>query len=259
MHRGDLPGEQEQYEAYRAVVEAMAGRPVVIRTLDIGGDKELPALPMPKEANPFLGVRALRLCLEKPELLRTQLRAILRASAHGPVRIMYPMVSGLDELRAANQILAEERERLAGAGVATGTDLQVGIMIEVPSAALIADLLAPEVDFFSIGTNDLIQYTMAADRMNDGVAHLYQPFHPAVLRLIHHVCTSAHAHGKWVGMCGEMAGDPAAAPVLVGLGLDELSMAASSLPAVKRAVCNTSRSQARQTALELMAGRRPIQ
>ncbi len=254
MNRGDVPTEEEQFEAYKAVIQAMGGRPVVIRTLDIGGDKELPALGLEKEANPFLGVRALRLCLRRPDLFRTQLRALLRASAFGPTRIMYPMVSGLEELRAANTLLNEERAKLIAEGVAVGTDLQVGIMIEVPSAALISDLLAPEVDFFSIGTNDLIQYTLAADRMNDGVAHLYQPFHPAVLRLIKHVCQMAHAHGKWVGMCGEMAGDPTATEVLVGLGLDELSMAPASLGVVKRAVCNTSLTEAKKLALRLMAG-----
>ncbi|HYF76623.1 MAG TPA: phosphoenolpyruvate--protein phosphotransferase [Symbiobacteriaceae bacterium] len=251
MDRPTLPTEAEQYQAYRAAVEAMAPHPVIIRTLDIGGDKQLESLPLPAEANPFLGLRALRLCLERKDLFKTQLRALLRAAAHGKLRIMYPMVQSLQELQAANSLLAEARADLVAEGVEVGTP-EIGIMIEIPAAAMIADLLAPHVDFFSIGTNDLIQYTLAVDRMNERVSHLYQPFHPAVLRLIRQVCEAAHGAGKWCGMCGEMAGDPVAAPLLLGLGLDEWSMSAPSLPAVKEIMRAVSAAECADLACDLL-------
>ncbi len=235
MGRDQLPTEDEQFEAYKAVLEQMAGKPVVIRTLDIGGDKKLSYLPLPKEMNPFLGFRAIRLCLERQDIFRTQLRALLRASAYGKLRIMFPMIATIQELRAAKQILEEEKARLTAAGTTVADDLQVGMMMEIPAAAVLADRFAKEADFFSIGTNDLIQYTMAADRMNEHVSYLYQPLNPSLLRLIAHVIDAAHQEGHWVGMCGEMAGDPTAIPVLLALGLDEFSMSATSiLPARSR-------------------------
>jgi phosphotransferase system enzyme I (PtsI) len=209
-----------------------AEKPIVIRTLDIGGDKELSYLKLPKEMNPFLGYRAIRLCLDRKDLFKTQLRAILRASAYGNIKLMYPMIATITELREANQLLAAARAELDAERIAYNREMEVGIMIEVPAAAIAADQLAEEVDFFSIGTNDLVQYTMAADRMNQQVSHLSQPFHPSVLRLIKMVIDAAHSRGKWAGMCGEMAGNLKAIPLLLGLGLDEFSMSASSvLPA----------------------------
>ncbi len=232
MGRTELPTEDEQFEAYKEVVERMEGKPVVIRTLDIGGDKELPYLNLPKEMNPFLGFRAIRLCLEEQDIFRTQLRALLRASAFGNLKIMFPMIATLDEFRQAKAILQEEKDRLLTNGTAVSEEIEVGMMVEIPSTAVAADLFAKEVDFFSIGTNDLIQYTMAADRMNEQVAYLYQPYHPAILRLVKMVIDAAHKQGKWAGMCGEMAGDEIAIPLLLGLGLDEFSMSATSvLPA----------------------------
>ena len=229
MDSHEMPTEEDQFEAYKAVLEGMNGKPVVVRTMDIGGDKELPYLPLPHEMNPFLGYRAIRISLNEPEMFRTQLRALLRASVFGKLRIMFPMIATLNDFRGAKALLEEEKAKLIAEGVAVSDDIQVGIMIEIPAAAVLAHQFAKEVDFFSIGTNDLIQYTMAADRMNERVSYLYQPYNPSILTLIKHVIDSAHKEGKWAGMCGEMAGDQTAVPLLVGLGLDEFSMSASSV------------------------------
>lgn len=231
MDSSDFPTEDAQFEAYKEVLEGMAGKPVVVRTMDIGGDKELPYLKLPHEMNPFLGYRALRISLSTlgEGMFRTQLRALLRASVHGNLRIMFPMVATLKEFRAAKKIYDEEKAKLIAEGVAVSETIQVGIMIEIPAAAILADRFAKEVDFFSIGTNDLIQYTMAADRMNEQVSYLYQPYNPSILRLVKNVVDAAHAEGKWAGMCGEMAGDQTAVPLLMGIGLDEFSMSATSI------------------------------
>lgn len=231
MDSPDFPTEQDQYVAYKAVLEGMEGKPVVVRTMDIGGDKELPYLQLPHEMNPFLGYRALRISLSEQgdDMFRTQMRALLRASVHGNLRIMFPMVATLKEFRGAKAIFEEEKQKLVNEGIEVSDSIQVGIMIEIPAAAVIADKFAKEVDFFSVGTNDLIQYTMAADRMNERVSYLYQPYNPSILRLIKNVIDAAHAEGKWAGMCGEMAGDQMAVPLLVGMGLDEFSMSATSI------------------------------
>ena len=231
MDSPDFPTEEDQFEAYKAVLEGMGDKPVVVRTMDIGGDKELPYLTLPHEMNPFLGYRALRISLSElgDDMFRTQLRALLRASAFGNLRIMFPMVATLKEFRAAKKMYDEERQKLINEGVTVSDTIQVGIMIEIPAAAVLADKFAKEVDLFSIGTNDLIQYTMAADRMNERVSYLYQPYNPSILRLIKNVIDSAHAEGKWAGMCGEMAGDQTAVPILMGMGLDEFSMSATSV------------------------------
>lgn len=231
MDSPDFPTEDDQYEAYKAVLEGMEGKPVVVRTMDIGGDKELPYLQLPHEMNPFLGYRALRISLSEQgdEMFRTQMRALLRASVHGNLRIMFPMVATLKEFRAAKAIFEEEKQKLISEGKEVSDTIQVGIMIEIPAAAVLADKFAKEVDFFSVGTNDLIQYTMAADRMNERVSYLYQPYNPSILRLIKNVIDAAHAEGKWAGMCGEMAGDQTAVSLLVGMGLDEFSMSATSI------------------------------
>ncbi|WP_195866618.1 phosphoenolpyruvate--protein phosphotransferase [Aerococcus sanguinicola] len=229
MDSDEMPTEEAQYESYKKVLEAMGDKAVVIRTMDIGGDKELPYMDLPEEMNPFLGYRAIRIALDQKDLFRTQLRALLRASAHGHLKIMFPMIASLQEFREAKSFLEEVRQELEGEGHEVASDIEVGIMIEIPAAAVLADQFAKEVDFFSIGTNDLIQYTMAADRMNEHVSYLYQPYNPSVLRLIKHVIDSSHKEGKWTGMCGEMAGDQIAAPLLVGMGLDEFSMSASSI------------------------------
>jgi len=243
MGRSSLPSEEEQFQSYKFVLEKMSGKPVVIRTLDIGGDKELPYMELPKESNPFLGQRALRLCLERDDLFRTQLRALLRASRYGNLKIMFPMIAVRDELFEAKRILEEERQSLADSGVEMGDSIEIGMMIEIPSAAVSADLFAPHVDFFSIGTNDLIQYTMAADRMNETVSYLYQPSHPSILRLIRMVIDAARQEGKWVGMCGEMAGDASAVPLLLGLGLHEFSMSAGSILPTRELIGQLSRSE----------------
>ncbi|WP_027339886.1 phosphoenolpyruvate--protein phosphotransferase [Halonatronum saccharophilum] len=251
MDRDSLPTEEEQFKAYKEVAQRMDG-PIVIRTLDIGGDKELSYLDLPEEMNPFLGYRAIRICLDKVDIFKTQLRAILRASDYGNVKIMYPMISAVEQLRAANEILAEVKAELKEEGVSFKEDLEVGIMIEIPAAAMIADVLAKETDFFSIGTNDLIQYTTATDRMNENISHLYQPFHPALLRLIKRVVEAAHKEGNWAGMCGEMAGDKKLAPFLLGVGLDEFSMSGLSIPEVKDRIRNLDLEEAKEIAQEAL-------
>lgn len=234
MDRESAPTEEEQFESYKFVLEKMEGKQVVIRTLDIGGDKTLPYLPLPQEMNPFLGYRAIRLCLDKKEIFKVQLRALLRASVFGKLCVMFPMISGIQEFRQAKEVVEECKAELRTEGKEYSDNIQWGIMVEIPAAAVMADELAKEVDFFSIGTNDLIQYTLAADRMSEKVSYLYNPMHPAVLRLIKMTIDGAHSQGKWVGMCGEMAGDETAIPTLVEYGLDEFSMSATSiLPAKK--------------------------
>lgn len=229
MGRDNFPTEEEQFEAYKAVLSGMEGKSVVVRTLDIGGDKTLPYLDLPEEMNPFLGFRAIRLCFANEDLFRTQLRALLRASIFGNLKIMFPMVATVGEFRDAKAILEDEKKKLIADGVEVSDSIELGIMIEIPAAAVLADQFAKEVDFFSIGTNDLIQYTMAADRMNERVSYLYQPYNPSILRLVKNVIDASHKEGKWTGMCGEMAGDQTAVPLLLGLGLDEFSMSASSI------------------------------
>ncbi|WP_318504983.1 phosphoenolpyruvate--protein phosphotransferase [Bacillus sp. T3] len=252
MGRDTLPTEEEQYTAYKAVLEGMSGKPVVVRTLDIGGDKELPYLHLPKEMNPFLGFRAIRLCLEEQGMFRTQLRALLRASTAGNLKIMFPMIATIDEFRQAKAVLEEEKQKLVTEGIAVSDKIEVGIMVEIPSTAVLADLFAKEVDFFSIGTNDLIQYTMAADRMNERVAYLYQPYSPSILRLVKMVIDAAHKEGKWTGMCGEMAGDETAIPVLLGLGLDEFSMSATSILKARSLIKRLNKSDMEKLASEVL-------
>jgi len=243
MESPQLPTEEEQFIAYKAVLEGLNGKPVVVRTLDIGGDKELPALELPKEMNPFLGVRAIRLCFQEEEVFRTQLRALLRASVYGDLRIMFPMIATLGEFRKAKDILSDEKKKLIAEGIAVSDTFEVGIMIEIPAAAVLADQFAKEVDFFSIGTNDLVQYTFAADRMSTSISYLYQPFSPSILRLVKNVIDAAHAEGKWVGMCGEMAGEAIAAPLLIGLGLDEFSMSATSVLSQRKLIRSMKKSE----------------
>ncbi|WBF53947.1 phosphoenolpyruvate--protein phosphotransferase [Macrococcoides canis] len=243
MGRDAMPTEDEQYEAYKKVLSEMDGKRVVVRTLDIGGDKELPYLNLPKEMNPFLGYRAIRLCLDQQDIFRTQLRALLRASSHGKLSIMFPMIATINEFREAKAILEEEKEKLTADKVKVADDIELGIMVEIPSTAAMADIFAKEVDFFSIGTNDLIQYTMAADRMSERVSYLYQPYNPAILRLIKQVIDASHKEGKWTGMCGEMAGDSTAIPLLLGLGLDEFSMSATSILSARRQIKNLSQPE----------------
>lgn len=252
MGRDNFPTEEEQFEAYKAVLEAMGEKPVVVRTLDIGGDKELPYLHLPKEMNPFLGYRAVRLCLDDTDLFRTQLRALLRASAYGKLRIMFPMIATLNEFRAAKALLLEEKAKLVSEGVTVSDEIEVGMMVEIPSAAVLADQFAKEVDFFSIGTNDLIQYTMAADRMNEKVSYLYQPYNPSILRLVKMVIDAAHKEGKWTGMCGEMAGDQTAIPLLLGLGLDEFSMSATSILPAPSLISKLSKAEMAELAAEAL-------
>lgn len=252
MDRDQLPTEEEQYTAYKAVLEGMEGKPVVVRTLDIGGDKELPYLNLPKEMNPFLGFRAIRLCLEEVDIFKTQLRALLRASVHGNLKIMFPMIATLNEFREAKAMLEEEKAKLVQEGIEVADHIELGIMVEIPSTAVLADQFAKEVDFFSIGTNDLIQYTMAADRMNQQVSYLYQPYNPSILRLVKMVIDAAHKEGKWAGMCGEMAGDETAIPILLGLGLDEFSMSASSILKARSLIRNLNKADMEKMASSVL-------
>lgn len=233
MDRDQLPTEEEQFTAYRQAVEGLAGKPVIIRTLDVGGDKNIPYLNMPKEMNPFLGYRAVRYCLEEPEVFLTQLRAILRASAYGKAKIMFPMISTVDEIRSAKAFVHEAMKELDDKNISYDKDIEIGMMIEIPAAAMISDILAKEVDFFSIGTNDLVQYTTAVDRMNQQISGLYTPYHPAVLRLVQQVIRNGHAAGIWVGMCGEAAGVENLVPLWFAMGLDEFSVSPSSVLRVR--------------------------
>ena len=225
----DFPTEEEQFEAYKAVLEGMKGKKVVVRTLDIGGDKKLDYFSFPEEMNPFLGYRAIRFCLDRTDVFRTQLRALIRASVYGRLCIMFPMIATIQEFLDAKAIFEEEKAKLVSEGVAVAEKIEVGMMVEIPASAVLADQFAKHADFFSIGTNDLIQYSMAADRMSEKVSYLYQPLNPSILRLVKMTIEGAHKNGKWVGMCGEMAGDAMAAPLLLGLGLDEFSMSATSI------------------------------
>ena len=248
-----FPTEEEQYEAYKAVLEGMDNKPIVIRTLDIGGDKELPYFEMESEMNPFLGYRAIRICLDRKDIFKTQLRALYRASVHGKLRIMFPMISSLEELLAAKEVVAEVKDELKAEEVAFADDVEVGMMIEIPSAAVISDILAKHVDFFSIGTNDLIQYTCAVDRMNQKISHLYNQFNPAVLRLIKTVIDNAHKEGKWVGMCGESAGDQRMIPILLGFGLDEFSMSPISILPARKLITSVSYEDMKNFANEVLS------
>lgn len=252
LNRDNLPTEEEQFAAYKAVLEAMAPKPVVIRTLDVGGDKELSYLNLPPESNPFLGYRAIRVCLKQTDIFQTQLRALLKASAYGNLKIMFPMISSLDEVRQAKTWLEKIKAELITEGAKVSEKIEVGIMIEIPAAALISDVLAKEVDFFSIGTNDLIQYTTAVDRMNEGIAYLYTPFHPAVLRLIQMVIENGHQAGIWVGMCGEAAGDPDLIPLFLGMGLDEFSMSAISLLPARELIGRLNKAELKKKVPEIL-------
>jgi phosphoenolpyruvate-protein phosphotransferase (PTS system enzyme I) len=253
LNRTTLPTEEEQYETYRKVAERVRPDPLIIRTFDLGGDKLAPGtVDISDELNPFLGWRAIRFCLENIDIFKTQLRAILRASAAGNVKIMFPMISGLDELRRAVAVLTECKEELRGSKIEIGEKTEVGAMIEIPSAAISANVLASEVDFFSIGTNDLIQYALAVDRVNEKIAHLYEPTHPAVLRLLKMIADAAKANNIWVGVCGEMAGDVALVPLLLGLGMDELSTGATLVPRVKRAVQSLALPECRELVEETL-------
>ncbi len=247
MESDTLPTEDEQFEVYKKVLEGVNG-PVVVRTLDIGGDKKLKSFETPDEMNPFLGVRAIRLCFQHEDIFRTQLRALLRASIYGDLHIMFPMIATLGEFRKAKGILMDEKAKLEAEGVKVSDHFEVGIMIEIPAAAVLADQFAKEVDFFSIGTNDLIQYTFAADRMSSTINYLYQPFNPSILRLVKNTIDAAHANGKWTGMCGEMAGEALAAPLLLGLGLDEFSMSATSILAQRKRIRSLSYEESKKLA-----------
>ena len=248
MENDELPTEDVQFEEYKKVAEDMQGQPVIIRTMDIGGDKELKCLDLPSEMNPFLGYRAIRISLNRPDIFKVQLRALLRASSFGDIHIMYPMIASVEEVKQANAILDECKEELTAEGKEFNKDIKVGIMIEVPAAAVISPILAKYVDFFSIGTNDLCQYTLAVDRMNEAIGSLYQPLHPGVLRLIKHVIDASHEQGKFTGMCGELASDPVATMILLGLGLDEFSMTASSIPLIKNILRSVSKAECEEVA-----------
>ena len=248
MENDELPAEDVQFEEYKKVAQDMKGKPVIIRTMDIGGDKELKCLDLPSEMNPFLGYRAIRISLNRPDIFKVQLRALLRASAFGDIHIMYPMIASVEEVKQANAMLDECKEELTAEGKEFNKDIKVGIMIEVPAAAVISPILAKYVDFFSIGTNDLCQYTLAVDRMNESIGSLYQPLHPGVLRLIKHVIDASHEQGKFTGMCGELASDPVATMILLGLGLDEFSMTASSIPLIKKILRSVSKAECEEVA-----------
>lgn len=252
MDSDEFPSEDKQYEAYKAVLEGMDGKPIIIRTLDIGGDKELSYFDMEKEMNPFLGYRAIRICLDRKDIFKTQLRALYRASIHGKLRIMFPMISSLEELLEAKKVCEEVKSELKGEGVDFSDDVEIGMMIEIPAAAVISDILAKHVDFFSIGTNDLIQYTCAVDRMNQKISYLYNQFNPAVLRLIKLVIENAHKAGKWAGMCGESAGDQKMIPLLLGMGLDEFSMSPISILRARHLVTNVSISDMEKLVEEVL-------
>ncbi len=259
MNRHDLPTEEEQYNAYRMVAERVAPQSVIIRTLDLGGDKFLSHLQVAKEMNPFLGWRAIRFCLARPDVFKAQLRAILKASGRQNVKIMYPMISGVEEVVQANAILKEAMEEVRKQGIPFDENIPVGAMIEIPSAALTADLLAKEVDFFSVGTNDLIQYSLAIDRVNEKVAYLYEPMHPGIIRLIKSTVDAGHANGIWVGMCGEMAGDLASVLILLGLGLDEFSISAVMIPEIKKVIRSVKMEECRELAREILLMQDPTQ
>ena len=252
MNRSDLPSEEEQLEAYRAVLEGVSPDPVIIRTMDLGGDKFITHLDMPVEFNPFLGWRAIRFCLERRDIFEVQLRAILRAGVFGQLKLMYPMISCVDEVIKANAIVEEVKEQLNKEGMPHAEDFEIGAMIEVPSAAMTVDIIAKHVDFFSIGTNDLIQYTLAVERVNDKIAHLYQPCHPAVLRLLKRIIDEGHRNNIWVGICGEMAADPAMCLLLVGMGIDEISVSPAVLPRIKNVTRSLSYDEARKLVEEIM-------
>ena len=253
MDSQDFPTEEEQYVAYKAVLEGMNGKKVVVRTMDIGGDKTLPYFTFPEEMNPFLGYRAIRVCLDRKDMFRTQLRALIRASKYGKLCIMFPMIATLDEFRDAKAVFEEEKANLIAEGVEVSDTIEVGMMVEIPAAAVNADNFAKEADFFSIGTNDLVQYSMAADRMSEKVSYLYQPLNPSLLRLIKMTIDGAHKYGKWVGMCGEMAGDAMAAPVLLGLGLDEFSMSATSILPARKMITSLKKTDMEELAEKALA------
>ena len=253
MENDELPAEDVQFEEYKKVAEDMQGQPVIIRTMDIGGDKELKCLDLPSEMNPFLGYRAIRISLNRPDIFKVQLRALLRASSFGDIHIMYPMIASVEEVKQANAMLEECKAELTAEGKEFNKDIKVGIMIEVPAAAVISPILAKYVDFFSIGTNDLCQYTLAVDRMNESIGSLYQPLHPGVLRLIKHVIDASHEQGKFTGMCGELASDPVATMILLGLGLDEFSMTASSIPLIKKILRSVSKAECEEVANKALA------
>ena len=244
----DFPSEEEQFEAYKAVLEGMNGKKVVVRTLDIGGDKKLNYFSFPEEMNPFLGYRAIRFCLDRTDVFRTQLRALIRASVYGRLCIMFPMIATVKEFLDAKAIYNEEREKLISEGIKVADKIEVGMMVEIPASAILADEFAKHADFFSIGTNDLIQYSMAADRMSEKVSYLYQPLNPSILRLVKMTIDGAHSQGKWAGMCGEMAGDPNAAPLLLGLGLDEFSMSATSILRARKIINGLSKKEMEELA-----------
>ena len=253
MDRDALPTEEEQYQAYKEVAEAMHGEPVIIRTMDIGGDKDLPYMDLPKEMNPFLGWRAVRISLDRREILRDQLRGILRASAHGKLRVMFPMIISVEEIRELKAAIEEYKAELRAEGLAFDENIEIGVMVETPAAAAIAHHLAKEVEFFSIGTNDLTQYTLAVDRGNELISHLYNPLSPAVLTVIKQVIDASHKEGKWTGMCGELAGDERATLLLLGMGLDEFSMSGISIPRIKKVIRNANFADVKAMAEQALA------